>query len=429
MQCDEQCLKRLLILDTIRIPKHKRRDVPHLRGATENFEGKNTFMSTSRIFGQAASSMLALAAFAGPAAAKTAPQFQALYTFTGGNDGGSPAGNLVADKAGNLYGATSEGGPNGAGTVFKLALDGTESVIYHFTGAADGDLPMSSLLTDSTGNFYGVTEIGGTNGIGNVFKITPDGVETTIYSFGTNASDGGNPICQLIWGPHHTLLGTTVNGGTGHDGTVFQVTLDGKETILHNFTGTDGAFPHAGLVMDPAGNSYGTTFNAGAGSSGTVYEINAKGKFSVLYTLGNASGFFPYSSLTLDKDGNLYGTTTAGGAHNSNGTVFKLTPKGKLSVLYSFTGGSDGSSPEAPLFLDKKGNLLSTTASGGTGDNGTVFSLAPNGKLKTLYSFTGTTGSHSQTGFIQDKAVGGGWLYGSTYAGGSGNGVVFRIKK
>jgi uncharacterized repeat protein (TIGR03803 family) len=385
-------------------------------------------MSTSRIIGLTVSSMLALPAFAGAAAAKSAAQFQALYTFTGGADGGWPAGNLIADRNGNLYGTTSVGGPNGAGTVFKLAPDGTETVLHNFTGAADGDLPMSGLLMDSEGNLYGVTEIGGTNGAGNVFKMTPGGVVTSIYNFGSSASDGGNPICQLIWGLHHELLGTTENGGTLHYGTVFAVTLAGKETILHNSTGDDGRYPRDGLVKDSAGNLYGTTFNSGSGSAGTVFKIDAKGAFTVLYNLSNASGFFPFGPLTLDAGGNLYGTTTAGGAH-SNGTVFKLTPGGALTVLHSFTGKTDGSSPEAPLFLNKRGDLLSTTAFGGTGDNGTVFSIAPNGRLKTLYSFTGTSGSHSQAGFVRNPEAGSGWLYGTTYAGGSGNGVVFRIKR
>jgi uncharacterized repeat protein (TIGR03803 family) len=391
-----------------------------------SIKGKRTIMTTSRTLRLAAASMLALAALAGAAAAKNA-HFQSLYTFTGGADGGWPAGNLIADKSGNLYGTTSVGGPNGAGTVFKLAPDGTETVIYHFTGATDGDLPMSSLLMDKQGNFYGVTEIGGANGLGNVFKVTPDGVETTLYSFGASEADGANPICQLIWGPHQTLLGTTVNGGVNHDGTVFQVTLDGKATILHAFTGDDGRFPHGGVVMDKAGNIYGDTFNAGAGSSGTLFKIDAKGKFSVLYTLSNATGYFPYSALKLDTAGNLYGTATAGGSHDY-GTVFELTTGGALKVLYSFTNGVDGSVPNASLFFDKQGDLLSTTSAGGTGDNGTVFSLAPSGKLTTLYSFTGATGSHSQAGLIKDKEEGSGWFYGSTYSGGSGNGVIFRVK-
>jgi uncharacterized repeat protein (TIGR03803 family) len=393
-------------------------------------------MSTSGIFGLAASSMLVVAASACLATGASAKPFKNLYTFTGGADGGWPAGNLIADKSGNLYGTTSVGGPNGAGTVFKLAPDGTETVIYHFTGATDGDLPMSGLLMDSAGNLYGVTEIGGANGAGNVFKVSPDGTETTIYSFGATRADGYNPSSQLIWGPNNTLLGTTVNGGTGALGTVFEVSLTGQETILHSFTGSDGQYPHGGLVMDKAGNSYGTTTNTSKGDSGTVYKINAKGNFSTVYTFTNASGYDLFSSLTFDKSGNLYGTTQAGGAH-SYGTVFKLTPSGTLTVLHSFTGGRDGSAPLSPIFIDKKGNLLSTTSGGGLGDNGTVFSLAPNGTLTTLYSFSSpggnqfqvSTGSHSQAGLIQDKPEGAGWLYGTTYAGGTGNGVVFRIKE
>jgi len=380
--------------------------------------------------------MLILAGSAGAVAARSAKRFQSLYTFTGGADGGWPAGNLVADKSGNLYGTTSVGGPNGAGTVFKLAPDGTETVIYHFTGATDGDLPMSGLLMDSAGNLYGVTEVGGANGAGNVFKVTPDGTETTIYSFGATRADGYNPSSQLIWGSNNTLLGTTVNGGTGALGTVFQVSLTGQETILHSFTGGDGQYPHGGLVMDSAGNSYGTTTNTTKGDSGTVYKIDSAGNFSTVYTFTNTSGYDPFSSLTCDKSGNLYGTTQAGGAH-SNGTVFKLTTGGTLTVLYAFTGGRDGSDPLAPVFIDKQGNLVSTTSGGGLGDNGTVFSLAPSGTLTTLYTFSSpggnqfqvSTGSHSQAGLIQDKQAGAGWLYGTTYAGGTGNGVVFRVKE
>ena len=385
-------------------------------------------MSASRIICLTASSLLAMAASAG-ADERSAPQFQALYTFTGGNDGGSPAGNLVTDRSGNLYGTTSQGGPNGAGTVFKLAPDGTETVLHSFSGP-DGDLPMSSLLMDSAGNLYGVTEIGGTNGAGVVFKVAPDGTETSIYNFGKTTTDGYDPICQLIWGPHHVLLGTTENGGTGHVGTVFQVTLAGTETILHNFTGKDGAYPHGGLVMDPSGNLYGTTFNTTEMAAGTVFRINASGVFTTLAKLNDATGYFPYAALTLDATGSLYGTTTAGGAHG-NGTIFKLSKKTPLSVLYSFTGGGDGSSPESSVFLSKQGNLLGTTAWGGIGDNGTIYSLAPNGKLTTLYSFTGASGSHSQTGLVRDSALGSTWFYGSTYAGGNstGSGGIFRVKE
>lgn len=363
-------------------------------------------------------------------ASEAASKYKVLHDFTGGSDGAWPAGDLVADKKGNLYGTTSAGGTNGAGLVFKLAPDGTETVIHSFTGGADGDLPMSGLLKGPKGTFFGVTEIGGKYGAGNVYEVTTDGVLTSLYDFGAYGGDGWNPTCELVWGRDGQLVGTTINGGANGYGTVFEVTVDGKETILHDFSaGADGRYPRAGVVMDGAGSLYGTAFNAGNGSSGTVYRIDATGAFSTLQTFDAASGYFPYASLTLDPEGNLYGTTTAGGT-TGNGTVFKLAADGTYTVLHSFTGGADGSSPQAQLFLDKQGNLVGTTNGGGVGYNGTVFSLAPDGQLTTLHTFDGTTGSHSLAGLIRDPAVDAHSLYGSTYSGGAnGSGVLFRLRK
>jgi uncharacterized repeat protein (TIGR03803 family) len=362
-------------------------------------------------------------------ASETNPKFRVVHDFTSSTDGAWPAGALISDKDGNLYGTTSTGGPNGAGTVFKLAPDGTESLIHTFNGV-DGNLPMSGLLKGPHGKFYGVTEIGGKYGAGNVYEVTKDGVLTSIFEFGATPGDGWNPVCDLAWGPHGELVGTTVNGGANGYGTVFQVTLDGKETILHSFSiGADGRYPAAGVVLDPAGNVYGTTHNANDGSSGTAYKIDAQGVFSVLYTFDDASGFFPHAAMTLDADGNLYGTTEAGGDY-ANGTVFKLTPGGAHTVLHSFTGGADGSTPVAPLYRDKDGNLVGTTSWGGQGYHGTIFMLAPDGLLTTLYTFDGTTGNNSMAGVVRDPATGVHAIYGSTYSGGAtGGGVIFRLKK
>ena len=139
--------------------------------------------------------------------------------------------------------------------------------------------------------------------------------------------------------------------------------------------------------------------------------------------------YFSHAALTLVAQGHLYGTAGAGGA-SGNGTVFKLTPSGVFRVLYSFTGGADGSEPEAPVFLDKQGNLLGTTNWGGYQYNGTVFSLAPDGTLTTLYSFDGATGSYSRAGLVRDPAAGVLWFYGTANAGGgTGNGTIFRVRK
>jgi uncharacterized repeat protein (TIGR03803 family) len=369
----------------------------------------------------------ALVVFAGAGEARSAP-FQVLHTFANGNDGASPGGDLIADKVGNLYGTTSEGGPNGAGSVFKLAPDGTVTTIYNFTGGNDGDLPLAGLLSDAQGNLYGVTEIGGANDWGVVFKVTPGGQETVIHAFTGDGHDGVNPLGQLIWGPDHILIGTTLNGGFYGYGTVFQLTLSGTETVTHAFNGRKGRYPAAGLVMDKAGNMYGTTHNSGAGSSGLVYEIDAVGVFHVLLTCTNATGYFPSGALTLDDSGVLYGSMSAGGANNY-GTVFKLTPGAGHQVLYSFTNGNDGAGPLGRLFLDTYGSLLGTTQSGGEHDDGTIFSLSPYSKLTTLHAFDGTTGSFPQAGLVRDTPLGGGWLYGLAYAGGSGNGTAFRVKK
>lgn len=374
-----------------------------------------------------AATILALAACSTAAAA--APRFQLLHVFAGTDDGSWPAGNFIADKTGTLYGTTSTGGPNGAGSVYRLAPDGTLTTLYNFTGGHDGDLPLSGLRTDADGNLFGVTEVGGKNGAGNVYEVTKAGVATSIYDFGATNTDGFNPICQLIWGPHRTLMGTTLNGGKHGFGTVFTVTLDGKRTILHDFNGQEGRYPPGGLVMDAAGNVYGTTFNSGAGSSGTVYKIDTHGTFSTIHVFADKYGYFPHGALTLDKSGTLYGTTSAGGAHG-DGTVFSLSTTGtNYKLLYSFTGKADGATPLEAPFIDQAGNLLSTTQGGGVGDNGTIFSLSPTGVLTTLYSFTGTaTGTHSQAGLVLDPGRGFSWLYGTTYAGGpSGNGVIFRI--
>jgi uncharacterized repeat protein (TIGR03803 family) len=384
-----------------------------------------------KTFGALAAAACLAGALGLPAAhaSETNPKFRVVHDFTSSTDGSWPAGALISDKDGNLYGTTSTGGPNGAGTVFKLAPDGTETLLHAFNGA-DGNLPMSGLLKGPQGKFYGVTEIGGKYGAGNVYEITKDGVVRVIHEFGAAPGDGWNPVCDLAWSPDGALLGTTVNGGANGYGTVFKVTLDGQATLLHSFSvGADGRYPAAGVVVDAAGNLFGTTHNANDGSSGTVYEIDARGAFSVLHTFDDATGFFPHAALTLDADGNLYGTTEAGGDF-ANGTVFKVTPGGTHSVLYSFTGGADGSTPVAPLFRDNDGNLVGTTSWGGQGFHGTIFELGAGGQFTTLYTFDGTTGNNAMTGLVRDPKAGVHALYGATYSGGAnGGGVIFRLKK
>jgi uncharacterized repeat protein (TIGR03803 family) len=306
---------------------------------------------------------------------------------------------------GNLYGTTFAGGSyvcsGGCGTVFKLTPSGTETVLYRFTGG-DGANPTAGLIADASGNLYGTTELGGgangcSGGCGTVFKLTPSGTETVLYRF-TGGSDGASPFAALIADGAGNLYGTTFFGGASGHGTVFKLTPSGTETVLYSFTGgSDGANPLAGLIADAAGNIYGMTNNGGAGSFGTVFKLIPSGNLAVLHSFsGGSDGAFPgLGSLIADAAGNLYGMTVEGGGSGCGaigcGTVFKLTPSGTETVLYRFTGGSDGAFPHAGLIAgliaDAAGHLYGTTNGSGSG-NGTVFEIAGSGFI----FFAGTPG-------------------------------------
>jgi uncharacterized repeat protein (TIGR03803 family) len=364
-----------------------------------------------------------------------------LYSFNGGSDGDNPGAGLVRDSARNLYGTTEIGGGNGCGgfgcgTIFKLAPDGTETVLHSFGAGSDGINPRSGLIMDSTGNLYGTTQVGGgPNNAGTVFKVAPDGTETVLYSF-KGGSDGSNPFGDLIKDSEGNLFGTTVegghsgcNGGNGC-GTVFKLATSGTETALYLFTGgSDGASPYAGLAKDRAGNLYSTTYVGGANNLGTVFKLAPNGAETVLLSFRGYpnDGQFPWAGLIRDNAGNLYGTTTSGGTISNDGTAFKLAPDGTETILHSFTNQSDGGNPYAAMIMDKTGNLYGTAPYGGATGYGVVFKLAPDGTEKVLHSFTGNDGANSFAGLIGGKKS---QLYGTTAAGGAnGYGTVFKLKE
>jgi len=281
-----------------------------------------------------------------------------LYNFQGWPDAQNPSyGGLIMDAQRNLYGATVNGGyykrtchyggrhgPHTCGTVFEVTPTGSEKVLYMFAGPPDGLSPWGGVIRDAQGNLYGTTELGGAYGgaygyaygCGTVFKLTPTGVETVLHSFCSSSADGAFPRGDLVLDAQGNLYGTTGRGGSQGRGTVFQLTPDGTETVLYNFTGgADGDGP-SGLIMDLQGNLYGTTPNGGAYSYGTVFELTPAGIETVLYSFcsksGCPDGANPSSGLVMDSEGNLYGTTASGGIVGGNcgssgcGTVFKLTP-------------------------------------------------------------------------------------------------------
>jgi uncharacterized repeat protein (TIGR03803 family) len=389
--------------------------------------------STSRL-GRAAALQLAVAAALATGGASCAlakdHAIKVLYSFADGTDGAYPNSTMITDKAGNLYGTTYDG--CGSGTVFKLAPGGTETVLHCFAGAPDGANPRGGLMADVQGNLYGTTQNGGADSAGIVYKLAQSGAESVLYTF-TGGADGGTPVASLVK-YKADLFGTTFGGGATGWGTVFKLAQDGTETVLHSFTGgADGGQPYAGLIVDKAGNFYGTTYDGGDASCncGNVFKITPHGGQTVLHNfVGRNDGATPaYGPMIMDSAGNLYGLTQDGGTGGA-GTVFKITPGGTETILYNFTGqNGKAGGPEANLIQDSAGDLFSTSSDSGANGVGVVFEITSGGKQKVLYSFTGgSDGCYPVAGLIKDQAYGKGDLYGTAEAcGGNGYGTIFAI--
>jgi uncharacterized repeat protein (TIGR03803 family) len=346
-----------------------------------------------------------------------------LHSFAYLADGANPRANLFRDSAGNLYGTTATGGTGNAGVVYRVAPSGVQTVLYTFTGGADGGAPQAGVFVAASGTIYGTASQGGSSGQGVVFRLSTTGQETVMYSF-TGGSDGGRPYSGVSLDAQGNVYGTTVAGGTAGLGVVYQVTAAGKETVLHSFAGapSDGAQPYGGVVRDTLGNTWGATSGGGAENLGAVFQINSAGQETILYSFG-ANGFRPLSGVVRDASGNLYGTTAfaIGGA----GTVYKLDSSGNETVLHLFTGGSDGGQPNAGVVLDSAGNLYGTAVTGGATGAGVVFQVDTSGDESVLCAFNGTNGGAPYAGVILDSSDN---LYGAASDGGStGLGVVYEV--
>ena len=254
-----------------------------------------------------------------------AGQETVLYSFTGPTDGLNPMAGVILDSAGNLYGTTVGGGTPNAGTVYMLDATHDETVLYSFRSYFDGSTPLAGVIRDPTGNLYGTTIYSGTAGYGVVYEVDTAGQETVLYSF-TGGADGGYPNAGVIRDSAGNLYGTTNKGGDlncnyGNGcGVVYKLDTTGQETVLHSFTGqADGGYPSGSLIRDSAGNLYGTTSNGGIVPYGTVgygvvYELDAAGQETVLYSfMGGDDGAYPSGGVIRDSAGNLYGATSLGG--------------------------------------------------------------------------------------------------------------------
>jgi uncharacterized repeat protein (TIGR03803 family) len=384
--------------------------------------------------------------WAATAVALPAQTFKTLKSFDG-TDGAYPYAGLVQGANGDLYGTTYDGGTDNYGTVFEITPTGTLMTLLSFdTG---GRYPYAGRLVQATnGNFYGTTYQGLAGDVhGTVFEITPEGKPTTLHSFAGYPSDGAYPYAGLVQGTNGNFYGTTGEGGTYNDGTVFEITPSGTPVWVYSFCHKsgcpDGELPYAGLVQGTDGDFYGTTVYGGTHNDGTVFEITPSGTLKTLLSFDRTDGAWPYAGLVQATNGNFYGTTEVGGTGTACtggcGTVFEITPSGTLKTLHSFDA-SDGKFPEADLVQGTDGKLYGTTRgiNGLTHEYcehqdqvcGTVFEISTDGgTLTTLYRFClqgdCPDGSLPSAALVQDTD---GSFYGATESGGTDNdGTVFSL--
>lgn len=356
-----------------------------------------------------------------------------LHAFKGTDDGANPFAGLTQDKDGNFYGAASTGGASGYGAIYKIAPDGTYTVLYSFAGGSDGASPLSAPILDRHGNLYGTANYGGGDcNCGIVYRISRKGKETVLHAF-TGQPDGFDPFASPVMDKQGNLYGTTLSGGTFY-GSVYKIAPDGTESVLYAFAGdADGDSPYPGLTVAKNGDLYGATSFGGAHGFGTVFKLTPDGTKTILYSFaGSTDAASPSSTPILDNRGNIYGTGKFGGGSCNCGAVYEVTRNGKETLLHSFAGGNDGFSPGYGLTRDGGGNLYGATTEGGSGSCngygcGTIFKLASDGTETILFVFhNGKDGSTPYAAPIVDLL---GNLYGTTnYAGAQRDGVVFRLK-
>jgi uncharacterized repeat protein (TIGR03803 family) len=302
----------------------------------------------------------------------------------------------------------------------------TYTVLHNFTGGTgDGQVPSAEVTLDASGNIYGTTDGGGADSEGTLFEITAGGTESLVHSFGASG-DGTIPDGAVIFDAGGNMYGTTNFGGANGDGTLWKFAADGTYTVLHSFDNTgDGYFIRGRLIQDRKGNLYGTALFGGANGDGTVFKYSSRGKLRVLHAFSGTDGQYPEHGVVRDRHGNLYGVTAFGGA-NDQGSVYEIARDGTFTSLYSFTGKGDGGFLYGGLAIDRAGNLYGSTASYGANGQGTVFKLAPGGTLTTLYSFA--SGSSDVGEPEGDMLLAGKKLYSTATTGGTnGAGGIYEV--
>jgi uncharacterized repeat protein (TIGR03803 family) len=373
-----------------------------------------------------------------------------IFSFAG-NDGEYADTDLETDYAGNIYGTTVLGGDFGSGTVFQLSPTPNgwvHTVLYSFTGGADGGEPYKGVSLDRAGNLYGTAVTGGSGscegGCGVVYKLTKSGgtwTQTVIHAF-TGGDDGSGPGARVTVDRSGDVYGMAPTGGANGLGTIYKIHQRPHGTptfnVIHTFTGgADGSTGSAGRMILRHGRLFGAATTGGMYGSGIIFELTPTdvGEWDLrpVYSFrGQPDGSFPYGAILFDGSGNVYGTTYYGGT-NGIGAVYKLStrPTGEWGeeIIYSFQDGTDGNSPISNLVFDAAGNLYGTTSEGGAG-SGVIFKLSPVGGGQwiesVVHSFQGPPdGSFAYNGMVVDRF---GNFYGATVHGGmNDDGSVYKF--
>lgn len=315
----------------------------------------------------------------------TAGVVTVLASFDGSVSGNVPMESLVKGKDSAYYGTTSLGGAYNYGTIFKIC-GGITTVLHSFNRQTEGGIPKGSLIQATDGNFWGMTPEGGSKGFGTIFKMTPAGTYIVVHEF-NSPTEGSNAQGSLVQGTDGNLYGMTNSGGPNGTGTIFKMTLTGTFTVLHSFvSASEGANPNGNLIQATDGNFYGMT-----SYSARAFKIAPAGTFTVLHTfVTNTEGYNPQGSFVQGKDGNFYATTQDGGSYGG-GTIFKMTSAGTVSVLKHFNQVPDGKNPKGNLVQASDGNFYGMTYYGGTNNIGTLFKITPVGTFTVLRHFTMAT--------------------------------------
>jgi len=362
-----------------------------------------------------------------------------LYNF--GSANGDPLnpmyiGAVAQGQDGNLYSTADKGGLDSGGgvccgAVFKITPAGSLTTLYDFTGGDDGGTPLSGLTLGTDGNFYGTTLYGGTSGYGTIFKITPQGTLTTLYSF-TDGNDGGYPSAPLVEGTDGSFYGTATEGGQascneGYGcGTIYTISPTGEFAVIYQFDLTHGTNPTS-LILGTDGNFYGTA-GGGATDLGVIFKITPAGKLTVLHTFDNDESVF--TPLVQGSDGNFYGVSNTGPGSRGHGMVFKLTPSRKFTILHRMNPTTDGEEPTG-LMQATDGNFYGVNSYGGPANSscmdascGTLFEITAAGDFSVLYYFNYTTGMAPEVAPFQHTS---GVLYADTEFGGTGKGPCSTV--